>query len=584
MKERFNNAPEYVFNNPNYISYVVEYQGDLIKEASLSNDYYITIIDDKYAVITFKFNRSTKDIYTLDNNPFPSIVYISRYYIYNLLDNIKPYNPDISSISPVITSNINNIRNFQSLDLSGRGVVVGIIGTGIDYTNDAFIDKNGKSRILSIWDQTIQSVPGSSVPFGREFSNEEINNALSTAAKGGNPYDIVNTKDEAGNSTAMAGIIGAKDNKDEVIGAAPECSFIVVKLQRAEAMEKMLNSNYLYDMASMMLGVQYLHDYVIENNTPMVIYISLGTTLGNHYDNGIFEQFIDCTCYNIGISVVTSTGNEGEAANHASGNISSYGQYNDVDIYVSEEQKFLRMELWVKNPNVMSVEIFSPSGETTGKIPVAIKKIQINKFVFERTQINVLYYLSDALTTDELVFIAFDDLQPGIWKCRIYGEYILDGRYDMWMYQKKLLLNGTRFLAPDYYGTITNPSPGRYSLTVTSYNQNNFSIVGKSGVYFKDTVYNAIDVACGGVDIKTYAPQNKLVFAEGTGAAGAVAAGAAAIMMQWGIIEKNNVNMYSQTLKSYFLRGTIKRPNDVYPNPQWGYGILDLVGVFRSIE
>lgn len=584
MKKRFSNAPQYVFNNSDYISYVVEYEGDISKDAVLSADHYITVIDDKYAIITFPFTGTSKDIYTLENNPFPSIVYISRYYLYDLLSDIKPYTAGGESLSPVITSNIDKINNFKPMKLKGKGVIVGIIGTGIDYLNDAFIEDNGNSRIVSIWDQTYNSDSKSNVPFGKEFSHDEINNAIKSAKDGKNPYEIVNSRDESGISTAMAAIIGAKENKDGVIGAAPECSFIIIKCERAMAAEKILNTTYLYDKSAIMLAIQYLHDYVIENNVPMVIYVPLGTTFGNHYINGILEDFIDYACYNIGITVVTATGNEGEAANHASGVISKAGEFQDVNIYISEKQFTLRMELWVRNPDLMSIEIISPSGETTGKIPADIKKVQINNFIFEKTLITVLYFVPNALTGDELVYISFDNLQPGIWKCRIYGDYIIQGTYDMWMYQKKLLLEGTRFLASDYYGTITNPSPGRYSITVAEYNQNNMSVVGKSGVYFKNSEYNQIDIACGGVNVKTYSQDNKIVLAEGTGVASAVVSGAAAIIMQWGIIEKNYTHMYSQTVKTYLMRGTIKRINDTYPNPQWGYGILDLFGAFTNIE
>lgn len=584
MKKRFSNAPQYVFNNSDYISYVVEYQGDISKDAVLSADHYITVIDDKYAIITFPFTGTSDDIYTLENNPFPSIVYISRYYLYDLLSDIKPYTAGSEGLSPVITSNIDKINSFKPMELKGKGVIVGIIGTGIDYLNDAFIDDNGNSRIVSIWDQTYNSDSESNVPFGKEFSHDEINNAIKSAKDGKNPYEIVNSRDESGISTAMASIIGAKENEDGVIGAAPECSFIVIKCERALEAEKILNTTYLYDKSAIMMAIQYLHDYVIENNIPMVIYLPLGTTFGNHYINGILEDFIDCACYNIGITVVTATGNEGEAANHASGVINKAGEFEDVNIYISEKQFTLRMELWVRNPDLMSIEIISPSGETTGKIPADIKKLQINNFVFEKTLINVLYFVSNALTGDELVYISFDNLQPGIWTCRIYGDYIIQGTYDIWMYQKKLLLEGTRFLASDYYGTITNPSPGRYSITVAEYNQNNMSIVGKSGVYFKNSEYNQIDVACGGVNVKTYAQDNKIVLAEGTGVASAIVSGAAAIMMQWGIIEKNYTDMYSQTVKTYLMRGTIQRINDTYPNPQWGYGILDLFGAFINIE
>lgn len=581
MRKEFSNAPIGVFNNPNYINYVVQYQGDIAKDAELSSKYYITVINDEYAVITMPFDKIINDRYFLSDNLFPSVVYISRYYIYSLEEEV-----DKESISPIIASNIINFHDIEPLNLTGKGTVVGIIDTGIDYLNKEFLNKDGTTRILSIWDQTINvDSKTKSVPFGEEYSAQEINNAIKAFNEGKSPYDIVPSKDEIGHGTSMAGVIGARGENKEIIGAAPECDFVVVKLSRALSIEKsIITKGPIYDKACIMLALKYLFDYAVEKNVPMIIYLPLGTTLGNQKVNGILEDFIDDICNNIGIAVITGVGNEANAGNHASGVISNVGDFTDVDLYVSEEQSFIRAEVWIDKPNIMSIDIISPSGENSGKIQAFLGGQKVNKFIFEETTVSVEYFLPDEITGDELIFIGFFNLQPGVWKIRIYGDYILDGKYNLWLLPKVALLGGTRFSAPDNYGTITNPSASRYIISVANYNQTNFNLVASSGLAFSDPKYNQIDIAAGGINVKTTGVNNTVVTMNGTCVSAAVVAGASALMFQWAIVEKNDPGIYAQTLKSYLLRGTIKRSNDIYPNPQLGFGILDLVGVFRNLE
>src|SRR5699024_1116354 len=123
------------------------------------------------------------------------------------------------------------------------GVIVGIIDTGIDYLNDEFRDENGKSRIISIWDQTIQSNESElkGVPFGSLYTNEEINKAIEAYELGENPYNIVPSKDLNGHGTGMAGIVGATGKNKEIKGIAPKCEFVIIKLSEANRTKKLLN-------------------------------------------------------------------------------------------------------------------------------------------------------------------------------------------------------------------------------------------------------------------------------------------------------------------------------------------------------
>ena len=61
----------------------------------------------------------------------------------------------------------------------------------------------------------------------------------------------------------------------------------------------------------------------------------------------------------------------------------------------------------------------------------------------------------------------------------------------------------------------------------------------------------------------------------GTSFAAPFATGAAALLMEWGIVRGNDPYLYGEKVKAYMRRGARELPGfDVYPNPQVGYGAL----------
>ena len=574
MMKHFSNAPPSVFTSPEYLHYIAEYNGDIEAEAYLAPDYYITIMDEKFAIISLKLQNIIEDSFTLSNNPFPSVVYINRLYLYTM-----------QALSPIIAANINLTQIQPPFFLTGKGVVVGIIDTGIDYLSKEFMNDDGTSRILGIWDQTISN-PNSSgnVPFGTVYYKNDIDNAIKAYNEGKDPYEIVPSKDTDGHGTAMSGIIGAKGINPEIKGAAPDCNFVVVKLAESLALKKALNPSVpVYDQAFLMMAITYLYEYTLFTlNKPTVIYLPLGASLGNHKGDGLLESFINNICNNKGIAVVTGSGNQGDSGGHTSGYVDKKDTFKDIQLYISDQQKYLRLEVWVDKPNICSLEIISASGETSGIMTALLNREQTINYIFEKSKVKVKYYLPEALSGDELIEIDMNYLTPGIWKLRLYPDYILNGSYNIWLQQKGLALGNTGFTSPDPYGTFTTPYAPQI-IKVGAYNQNNFNLVEYSGMAF---LYNpsAIDIVAGGVNATALAPGNKTMIVNGTCVSAAVVAGASALMFQWGIVDKNDPNIYSQKLKTYLSRGTAKRLNDSYPNAEWGYGVLDMIGVFRYLE
>ena len=217
-----NNAnTEYVFNSPDYNHIMVQYSGNIPNIPKNDNGLYITKVNDNYAIISLKISITELVHEIISNNDIDNIREILEKNLdigdFKIIYIIPTQLYTLQEISAIDAAQVSTVGINTALNLTGEGVIVGIIDTGIDYLSDEFRDESGKSRIISIWDQTIESNENDSkdVPFGTIYTNEEINRAIEAYESGGNPYDIVPSKDLNGHGTGMAGIVGATGkNKD----------------------------------------------------------------------------------------------------------------------------------------------------------------------------------------------------------------------------------------------------------------------------------------------------------------------------------------------------------------------------------
>ena len=576
--------PDYTFDSGKYVSYLVEYVGRLEKETIDKQDMYLFMINEEYAAVYIKANiinnyEDTNEIKILVNQYFGSenfaIVFVLPPEVYTLQE-----------VSAIQASNVALLQTDLALNLKGKGVVVGIIDTGIDYLNDEFKDENGNTRINKIWDQTIGfNNTNNNLVLGSIYDKEQINEAIGVYNRGGNPYEIVPSKDEIGHGTNMAGVVGAAGKNPMLRGVAPECEFAIVKILPSEYLKKNFEVEIpAYSITSIFLAIEYLRSYLSSSGKPMVILLPLGTNVGNHKGTHILDNYISSVSSNVGIVVVTGSGNQGIEDLHTSGIIKNKGEFSYIEMIVAQKQKVLYMEIWVGLPNIVEVNIISPSGVDTGYIPAILNISKRYSFVFEQTNIFIYYSLPEEYTGDQLIRLYFYNIQPGIWKINVKLKQGKMAEFDAWLLQRGLTLPGTRFISSDQYGTITIPGDSRYAITVAAYNQNNNNLLSYSGVAFRGSVHETIDFAAGGYNTMTVGINNKIDVINGTSLAAAVGAGACVLLFEWGIVNKNYPYMYSQTIKTFLSRGVYKRLGDEYPNPQLGNGIIDFYKIFENMS
>lgn len=171
-----------------------------------------------------------------------------------------------------------NQRKKQSFPLLGKDVLIGIVDSGIDYENPDFRNADGTTRILALWDQTLQNgKPPQGYHIGTEFTSEQINEALRIGVRE-ERYRIVPSRDTSGHGTAVAGIAagngrGSKNGKYR--GAAPEAGLLIVKMGGAW-------ETGFPRTTQLMRGVDYIVRKAEELKKPVAINISFGNTYGSH--------------------------------------------------------------------------------------------------------------------------------------------------------------------------------------------------------------------------------------------------------------------------------------------------------------
>lgn len=482
------------------------------------------------------------------------------------------------------------ITQVQSppLSLTGRGVILGFVDTGIRYTEEAFLNAAGTSRILAIWDQTIQDgVAPQGMEYGSEYSREQINQALLAD----NPRDIVPSFDTNGHGTAMASVAaGSRLNGGRTFfGAAPDADIVVVKLKECKPY---MRDYYLipedvpaYAENDIMLAVSYLESFAVVFQRPVVICLGIGTNYGDHAGSSALAAYLNYVAVQRSRVVVVCGGNEGNMAHHYRGDLLQSSTditgvaADTVEIRVGENQRGFRMELWGNPPDVLQVSIRSPGGETIPRFTLGLKQSITYSFIYEDTKITVDSILVEQSSGKELITFRFEAPTAGLWSIIVQaaGE-VNNGVFHMWLPITEFLFGETYFLRPNPYNTLTEPGMASQVITTSTYDDRNNSFYVASGRGFSTNNEIKPDFAAPGVGVFTNSGRQT-----GSSLAAAIAAGGAAQFMQWAVVQQNAPLAGTREVKNYFIRGAYREPGTTYPNREWGYGRLDVQGTFDAL-
>ncbi len=482
-------------------------------------------------------------------------------------------------------SGILQVQTQPLLNYTGKDIILGFIDTGIDYTLPAFRRSDGSSRILRIWDQTIQT--GNSpenIFYGSVYTREQMNDALASES----PYMVVPSRDEDGHGTLIAGIAaGSPDPSQDFTGAAPGADLVIVKLKPAKQNLRdfyLIRENALaFQETDIMMAMRYLLEVSYELQKPIVICLGLGSTQGSHTGDSPLAQILTYYSGFTGCYITVAAGNEAGMGHHFYGKIDEPGGMQTAEILVNESDRGFSLELWGQPPELYSVGIVSPLGETIQRIPARLGQSVTLRFTLERTVIELYYEIVEAASGNELILLRFRNPTPGIWTIRVYNDVFINGVFHMWLPVTGFLSPDTVFLGPNPDTTLTTPSSTEEVITISTYNAYNGSLfINSSRGYTKDGKIKP-DIAAPGVNVP--GPQISGGYAAYTGSsvAAAITAGAVALLVNWGMDQNPDRLFTNLEVQGFLIRGATRSPQFLYPNREWGFGTLNLYQIFQNL-
>ena len=448
-----------------------------------------------------------------------------------------------------------SLVQIPPLSLTGRGILVAIIDSGIDYRHQEFLNPDGSSRILYLWDQMAVGTPPSGYTMGREFTQEDLNQSLS---EGGAAVTV----DTSGHGTAVAAIAAGNS------GVAYDSELIVVRLgqPRAESFPR---------TTELMQAVNYVIEKAVQIGRPVAINLSFGNTYGSHAGNSLVETYLDDMSNFWKSVLVIGTGNEGNAAGHTE-TILQMGRDTEIPFLIQSYETSLNIQIWKSYVDDILLELISPEGQRVGYFQPILGP---QRFTLGQTKILIYYGEPSPFSLYQEIFVDFipkqNYLDSGQWRFRLIPERIADGRVNFWMPTHTILNSGTRFLYPSPEHTLTIPSTALRAISVGAYDSIRNVYADFSGRGNNINGIGKPDLAAPGVGIRTAAPGNQYVTVDGTSFAAPFVTGSSALLMQYGIVDGNDPFLYGEKVKAYLRYGAQPLPGITeYPNPLIGWGTL----------
>ena len=472
--------------------------------------------------------------------------------------------------------------------LNGGGVLLAVLDSGITWDLEVFRKADGSTRIRYLWDQTVSEEMGDvrygkmpdGFSIGTEYTAEEINAALQMPAL--DRYRRIPSRDLSGHGTAVAGIAAGRSADGLYTGAAPEAELIVVKLGLPG------NSGGVEEgfprTTEILRGVTYALWKARQLNMPLVINLSFGNSYGSHDGSSLLERFLD-NASEIGKTVIcVGSGNEGAARGHFAGNITRDSR---VELAVGNYERSLNIQLWKNYSDVFRIRLQSPGGEEAE----LTTNIQGGKYTLKLEQTRILVYLGEPLPYAvaqeiylEMIPVTGSYINAGIWTIRLEPIMTVTGQYYLYLPAGNGRGDSTGFYRSTPQVTLTVPSTAAKVITVGAYDPVYDTYADFSGRGYADST-RTIGVAAAGLTkpdlvapgVNIQAPDVYGTFTPTTGTSFAtpIVSGAAALLMEWGIVRGNDPFLYGEKIKAYLRKGARPLRGEMeYPNDRVGYGRL----------
>lgn len=445
--------------------------------------------------------------------------------------------------------------------LSGQGVYMAILDSGIDYTDPMFRYADGTTKIAWLWDQgkRADAEKGEKPPQGF-FTGVEYSRKMLNANLQKNSERL--TTDVTGHGTNVAKI---------AVQGAPESELIVVKLDTARGTYP--------STVSLLRAFTYVAKKAQAENMPVAINLSYGNTYGAHDGSSLLERFID-NITEVGRNVICiGAGNEGASAGHFAGKLSE-NEIQRISFAMGTYERSFSLQLWKWYADRMDISILSPAGE---QYLIRNQDVggEAQQAVMEQTKLLIFSGRPQPYRKREEVYIDFIPaetyLNTGIWTIEITPRCIVNGELRLYMPSAVVRSENTRFLLPSPAQTLTIPSTAQKVITVGAYNayvRSYAAFSGRGDAGSDRAENNKPDLTAPGVNIRIGEGEGGAVVS-GTSYATPFVTAAAALLMEYGIVQGNDPFLYGEKVKAYLHAGARQLPGyDIWPNDQVGWGAL----------
>lgn len=488
-----------------------------------------------------------------------------------------PYCFGLSQQENLEAVGVSRVRRIPGFDYRGSGILLGFVDTGIDYTHPAFVQANGESRVQVIWDQGSQTgTPPDGFAYGTEYGAAEI--AAGTAPK-----------DENGHGTFLAGIAaGREDRESGFAGVADLAGLAVVKLKEAKPYLKeyycMPEEVTAFSEADIMMGVRYLLDYASRAGKPLVLCLGVSCALGDHQGTMPLSLYLNSLAYRPDVCLVVAAGNEGNARHHARLVLGNAQQ--EAECFVERRGSGFTLEVFAEAITQLNLRIVSPAGETTSMVGSGFTGTGEFPFLFDRS---VVYVERESLMrtgTMQRIRIRMERAAPGIWRLQ-FGRSELAAEVNLWLPMSEFMEGEVYFLQSEPEITLCEPSNAPLLLAVGGSSTDTNGLAPFSGRGFTADGLNQPTLLAPSVNVTGPFAGGGYVTRSGTSIGAAYAAGTVALFLEY--IEEYRQSgavapMDTVLLRNLFSLGAAREEGVEYPSPAYGYGKLNLYGVFEFLR
>jgi subtilisin family serine protease len=368
------------------------------------------------------------------------------------------------------------VKDPSGRNVTGAGVIVGFVDTGIDTTHPDFMFPNGTTKILYIWDQTTSGRPPMGFGYGYECTSADI--------EAGTCPEI----DTFGHGTHVAGIAASSGKATgNYTGIAPGARIIFVK----SGHEVCNGDSWTFDTDQILDGISYMVAKAAELKMPLVVSLSLGGNIGPHDGTDPFERALDAFVRN-GTPVVVAAGNAAQDQDHIDGQIAQ-GENTTFQFSLKESTTDAAIDIWYSTKDQLSGVLHAPDGTTYPIQPssgVIIKNIgEVNASSASFANGNELYIEVNST----------GGLPLNGWSVSLIGSQIhTQGFWNAWTDSETCSFPGSFFLPGDGYivdskDTIGVPGTAADVVTVGAY------VTKTSWKGIDGQVYGQPDLAPGGI-------------------------------------------------------------------------------------